>query len=180
MHTLSSSGTIIYENTASSNWVDSKNLSHSLHANHDICMSIQQYSKENLDIHSIKKLSKYKHEKALPALVHLKFNEAVEGYEKAGQSVILGILGVHAKLKPYMEQRVRSKQYNQRRKITPYQLKQLKQKLLKNGKLNQRVCCNYFGSVDFLVKIWDWRATHWIESRLNLDFLRKNCLWSRW
>jgi len=44
--------------------------------NRDIFMRIQ-HTKEILDILSIKKLSKYIHEKSLPALVHSKFNEPV-------------------------------------------------------------------------------------------------------
>ena len=57
--------------------LNSKDLSKSIQANRDICMRIQQYNKEILDILSIKKLSKYIHEKSLPALVHSKFNEPV-------------------------------------------------------------------------------------------------------
>ena len=57
--------------------LNSKDLSQSIQANRDICVRIQQYTKETLDILFIKKLSKYIHEKSLPALVHSKFNEPV-------------------------------------------------------------------------------------------------------
>jgi hypothetical protein len=57
--------------------LNSKGLSQSIQANRDICVRIQKYTKEILDILSIKRLSKYIHEKSLPALVHSKFNEPV-------------------------------------------------------------------------------------------------------
>ena len=55
--------------------VNSKDLPPFLHANPDICMNIQRYGKENLDTLSIEMLLEYIHDKVLPALAHLTFNE---------------------------------------------------------------------------------------------------------
>ena len=41
-----------------------------------------------------------------------------------------------------------------------------------DGKKNQRVSCRYFGSMDLLTN-WDWRATHWMKGRMQLDLTRK-------
>ena len=74
--------------------------------------------------------------------------------------------------------------FNQRRKNTTYQLKRLRQKLMKDGEINQRVCCRYFGSLDLLTN-WDWSTTNWMESRQDafgfvqkvfLKSLMGNCL----
>jgi len=44
-----------------------------------------------MDIRSIKKLSKYIHEKSLPALVHSKFNEPVWGTRRSRVLAIVAL-----------------------------------------------------------------------------------------
>jgi len=72
-----------------------------------------------------------------------------------------------------------TRQYTKDELLKQQELKRLKQKLSKDGKINQTVCCGYFGSVDLLTN-WDWRPTRWMESRMHLDLCRKTFLWSRW